>query len=181
LSSPTDAPLDTGAFAAPGDGREEACHLPQISHLSVAQLRQRAAEDRDDALRMSGRGFTGCVTMLMADAERCEAQADELEAAVARSGLNGPTIESAIDLLTEAARGRAFDWHGRGDPDCPPGQRLITTIQANIARNLDGTSLYGFTALAADNANKALQPRRLPTLTAAVEIALLNLRALARV
>ncbi|CAO3418153.1 hypothetical protein [Azospirillum doebereinerae] len=75
-----EASTDPGAFALPDIFvREEACHLPQIDHLSIAQLRRRAAEDREDALGMNRRDNTSCHAMLLADAERCEARADALE------------------------------------------------------------------------------------------------------
>jgi len=59
--------------------RPEDALLPQIDHLTVAQLRRRAADDRADALALASRLSAGSVAMLLADAARCELQASVLE------------------------------------------------------------------------------------------------------
>ncbi|SMH56714.1 hypothetical protein [Azospirillum agricola] len=99
MTTPVDTPPMGDAFVVSDAGREEAAHLPQIDHLSIAQLRQRAAGNRDDARRMKGRGFAGCVAMLLADAERCEARIRELEAMCGRIGSG-----SARRAIAAAAR-----------------------------------------------------------------------------
>ncbi|MGF7178474.1 hypothetical protein [Azospirillum doebereinerae] len=60
-------------------GAAASLHLPYILHLQPAELRHRAAAERADAMALSGRYSAACVAMLLADAERCEARAAELE------------------------------------------------------------------------------------------------------
>jgi len=71
--------------------------LPYILHLPPDQLRRRAAADREDALAMSGRYSAACVAMLLADAERCEARALEVE------GVWGLQIPLVIQAAQSAA------------------------------------------------------------------------------
>lgn len=58
---------------------EEGRLLPQIDHLTVAQLRRRAADDRADALALANRLSAGSVAMLLSDAARCELRAATLD------------------------------------------------------------------------------------------------------
>lgn len=160
--------------------RSEDALLPQIDHLTVDQLRRRAAEDREDALRLSTRGAAEGLSMLLADAVRCDERADELEAQHSNDDLDPLTVESAIALLVEVARGRVFG-------PCETGglgavaHRSISAIQASVERGIDGGNLYLFSACGVAGTRRGLQGGRQPTLAAAVSVALGNLRTMAKV
>jgi len=151
-------------------------HLPFIDHLSVDQLRQRAADDRADALAMVNRASAGCISMLLEDAERCEERATMLEQRCGDTitvGLDGLTVETAITQLAQAARGRMV-----GDQPGRPASR-ITTIQADIRRNMDRGTAYIFVAHCADSTRCRLQSAPQPTLEAAYVAAVRSLISLA--
>ncbi|MBP2307492.1 hypothetical protein GBZ48_22055 [Azospirillum melinis] len=150
-------------------------HLPYIDHLSVDQLRRRAAYDRADALAMVDQVSAGTVSMLLEDAERCEARATMLEQRCGGSiaaGLGGLTIETALTQLVQAARGRMVgDQPGR--PASP-----ITAIHAVIRRHMDRGTAYAFVAHCADSTWCRLQSAPQPTLEAAYVAAVRSLVSL---
>lgn len=150
--------------------------LPYIDHFSVDQLRRRAADDRADALAMVGHASAATVSMLLEDAERCEMRATMLEQRCGDSiaaGLGELTIETALIQLVQAARGRVVgDQPGR--PASP-----ITTIQADIRRNIDRGTAYAFVAHCADSTCCRLQSTPQPTLEAAYVAAVRSLVSLA--
>ncbi|MFS2013723.1 hypothetical protein ACCD06_28280 [Azospirillum sp. CT11-132] len=150
--------------------------LPYIDHLSVDQLRQRAADDRADALAMASHASAATVSMLLEDAERCEARATMLEQRCGDSiaaGLGELTIETAIIQLVQAARGRVVgDQPGR--PASP-----ITAIQADIWRHIDRGTAYAFVAHCADSTRCRLQSDPQPTLETAYAAAVRSLVSLA--
>jgi len=81
--------------------------LPQIGHLTVAQLRQRAACDREDAKRLDARRHPCAIRMLLTDAERCDALADSRMVAQ-QSPLDGLARMGAgveAELLARAFKG----------------------------------------------------------------------------
>lgn len=151
--------------------------LPYIDHLSVDRLRRRAADDRADALEMVGRASTATLSMLLEDAERCEARATMLEQRCSdtiATGLGELTIETAIAQLVQAARGRVVgDQPGR--PASP-----ITAIQADIRRNFDRGTAYAFVAHCADATRCRLQSAPQPTLETAYVAAVRSLVSLAK-
>lgn len=151
-------------------------HLPYIDHLSVDQLRRRAADDRADALAMVDQASAGTVSMLLEDAERCEARATMLEQRCGDSigaGLGELTIEAALTQLVQAARRRmAGDQPGR--PVSP-----ITAIQADIRRNIDRSTAYAFVAHCADATRWRLHSAAQPTLEAAYVAAVRSLASMA--
>ncbi|CAO3417859.1 hypothetical protein [Azospirillum endophyticum] len=151
-------------------------HLPFIDHLSVDQLRQRAADDRADALAMVGHASAATVSMLLEDAERCEGRATMLEQRCGDSiaaGLGELTIETAITQLAQVARGRVV-----GDQPGRPASR-ITTIQADIRRHMDSSAAYAFVAHCADSTRCRLHSAPQPTLEAAYVAAVRSLVSLA--
>lgn len=147
-----------------------------IDHLSVDQLRQRAADDRADALAMASHTSAATVSMLLEDAERCEARATMLEQRCGDSiaaGLGELTVETALTQLVQAARGRMVgDQPGR--PASP-----ITAIQADIRRHIDRGTAYAFVAHCADSTRCRLQSMPQPTLEAAYAAAVRSLVSLA--
>ncbi|WP_042695632.1 hypothetical protein [Azospirillum sp. B506] len=151
-------------------------HLPFIDHLSVDQLRRRAADDRADALAMVDRASAATVAMLLEDAERCELRATMLEQRCGDGiapGLGELTIEAAITQLAQTARGRVVgDQSGR--PASP-----ITAIQADIRRHTDSSAAYLFVAHCADSTRCRLQSAPQPTLEAAYVAAVRSLVSLA--
>ncbi|CAO3407831.1 hypothetical protein [Azospirillum largimobile] len=151
-------------------------HLPFIDHLSVDQLRQRAADDRADALAMVNRASAGCISMLLEDAERCEERATMLEQRCGdtiTAGLGELTVETAISRLAHAARGRVVGYQpGR------PASR-ITAIQADIRRHSDRRTAFAFVAHCADATRCQLQSAPQPTLEAAYVAAVRSLASLA--
>ncbi|XEY15213.1 hypothetical protein ABMY26_00610 (plasmid) [Azospirillum sp. HJ39] len=150
--------------------------LPYIDHLSVDQLRQRAADDRSDALEMVDHASAGRISMLLEDAERCETRATLLEQRCGDSitaGLNGLTIENAIEQLVRAARGRVV-----GEPPGRPASP-ITGIQADILRDADHGAAYAFVAHCADATRCRLQSTPQPTLEAAYVAAVRSLASMA--
>ncbi|WP_376957758.1 hypothetical protein ABNQ39_11555 [Azospirillum sp. A26] len=64
-----------------GGGKD--CYAPQVGlyvdHLTPGQLRQRAANDRADALALAGKLSAASVAMLLNDAAQCEVRAALLE------------------------------------------------------------------------------------------------------
>lgn len=164
--------------ASNGGGKGRAmpdAHLPYIDHLTVDQLRKRAADDRADALAMASRASAGCISMLLEDAERCEIRATMLEQRCAdtiAASLGELTVETAITQLVEAARGRVLgDQPGR--PASP-----ITAIEADIRRNMDRGTAYIFVAHCADSTRCRLQSVPQPTLEAAYAAAVRSLVSL---
>lgn len=150
--------------------------LPYIDHLSVDQLRRRAADDRADALAMVDRASAATVSMLLEDAERCEARATMLEQRCGGSitaGLGELTIETALTQLVQAARRRVV-----GDQPSRPASP-ITTIQAVIRRNMDRGTAYAFVAHCADATRCRLHSAPQPTLEAAYVAAVRSLISLA--
>ncbi|MCG5239192.1 hypothetical protein ACIU1J_01090 [Azospirillum doebereinerae] len=134
-----EASTDPDAFALPDIFvREEACHLPQIDHLSIAQLRRRAAEDREDALGMNRLANTGCLAMLLADAERCEARADALETFIGgldetirtQLTMTEVTVTDLRSLIARCVNGIAPGPEG-SEANAPAG--LSSTLAASIA------------------------------------------------
>lgn len=85
--------------------RPEDALLPQIGHLTVAQLRQRAACDREDAKRLDARKHPGAIRMLLTDAERCDALADSRTDALPLDGLAGLGAGVEAELLARAFKG----------------------------------------------------------------------------
>ncbi|WP_044551647.1 hypothetical protein [Azospirillum lipoferum] len=151
-------------------------HLPYIDHLSVDQLRQRAADDRADALVIAGHASTATVSMLLEDAERCESRATMLEQRCGDSiaaGLGELTVETAIMQLVQAAHGRVV-----GDQPGRPASR-ITTIQADIRCHMDSSAADVFVAHCADSTRCRLHSAPQPTLTAAYVAAVRSLVSLA--
>lgn len=150
--------------------------LPYIDHLSVDQLRQRAADDRADALAMVNRASAATVSMLLEDAERCESRATMLEQRCSGSitaGLGELTIETALAQLVQAARRRVVgDQPGR--PASP-----ITAIQAVIRRTMERGTAYAFVAHCADATRCQLHSAPQPTLEAAYVAAVRSLVSLA--
>lgn len=150
--------------------------LPYIDHLSVDQIRRRAADDRADALAMVDHVSAATVSMLLEDAERCEARATMLEQRCSGSittGLGELTIETAITRLVQTARGRMVgDQSGR--PASP-----VTAIQAVIRRHIDHGTAYAFVAHCADSTRCRLQSAPQPTLEAAYVAAVRSLVSLA--
>ena len=150
--------------------------LPYIDHLSVDQLRQRAADDRTDALEMIDRASAGRISMLLEDAERCETRATLLEQRCGDSiaaGLDGLTIENAIEQLVRAARGRVVG-EQPGRPASP-----ITGIQADILHDADHGAAFAFVAHCADSTRCRLQSAPQPTLEAAYVAAVRSLTSMA--
>lgn len=114
---------------------DEARLLPQIDDLTVEQLRRRAADNREDAFRLNARPGSGAVVMLLADAERCEARADRLEAwrATARpAGPEGLAVENALDRLLETPRESTAGVQARGARG-PHGHRSPRIADACVA------------------------------------------------
>lgn len=151
-------------------------HLPFIDHLSVDQLRRRAADDRADALAMVDHASAATISMLLEDAERCESRATMLEQRCGDSiaaGLGELTVETAITQLVQAARGRVV-----GDLSGRPASR-ITAIQADVWRNMDRGATYAFVAHCADSTRCRLQSAPQPTLEAAYVAAVRSLVSLA--
>ena len=151
-------------------------HLPFIDHLSVDQLRRRAAHDRADALEMVGHATADTVSMLLDDAERCEARATMLEQRCGDSigaSLGGLTVETAISSLAQAAHDRVVGYH-HGRPASP-----IVTIQADIRRYADRRTAFAFVAHCADSTRRPLQSAPQPTLEAAYVAAVQSLASLA--
>ncbi|MBP2297846.1 hypothetical protein [Azospirillum picis] len=96
--------------------------LPYIGHLTSAQLRERAANDRDDAAAMAGRASPACILMLLEDAERCEARAELLEREGRRGQAAGQEVATAglaFGAKEDAGRGRA----ACRQAGCEPGGR----------------------------------------------------------
>lgn len=62
-----------------------------ITHLTVDQLRKRAADDRKDAMAMINHASPECIAMLLEDAQHCEERAIMLEQTSASSGI--PNLE----------------------------------------------------------------------------------------
>lgn len=150
--------------------------LPYIDHLSIDQLRRRAADDRADALALIGGSSPGTLSMLVEDAERCEARATMLEQRCSDSIPGGPgdlTIEVAIAQLMHAARGRVV-----GDRAGRPGSP-ITAIKADILRNVERGTAYAFVAHCADSTRFRLQSTPQPTLEAAYVAAVRSLTSMA--
>lgn len=150
--------------------------LPYLDHLSVGQLRQRAANDRADALALVDRASAATVSMLLEDAERCESRAMMLEQRCGGSiiaGLGGLTIETALTQLVLAARRRVVDKL----PGCPASP--ITAMQAVIRCNMDRGIAYAFMAHCADATRCQLQSAPQPTLEAAYVAAVRSLVSLA--
>lgn len=82
---------------------------------------------------------------------------------------NQPTdIAIALELLTEAANGRAFAWDVKKVADrAPPGLKRIDSIQINASMPIGGKVSYWITAYASDYANEFLSHGS-PTLSAAI-------------
>ncbi|WP_377810520.1 hypothetical protein ABNQ38_33085 [Azospirillum sp. A29] len=151
-------------------------HLPFIDHLSVDQLRRRAAHDRADALEMVGHASANTVSMLLDDAERCETRATMLEQRCGDTIGAGPgelTVETAISRLAQAARGRVVGYR----PGHPASR--ITAIQADIRRHADHRTAFAFVAHCADSTRCHLQSAPQPTLEAAYVAAVQSLASLA--
>lgn len=118
MSMPTDAPAgaDNAALARAHREvahreeahREEDRLLPQIDHLTIAQLRRRAADNRDDAKRLGTIGATCGIAMLIADAERCDRRATELEFESARASLEQQAGNGARHGTNDATRSWEF-------------------------------------------------------------------------
>jgi len=144
-------PTGNGAFALPDVFvREEACHLPQIDHLSIVQLRRRAAENREDALRMNRLDSIGCLAMLLSDAERCEARAEALETVVReRDGAmyaQAPRSEaSRADIRPPAAHGVGGNEPGG---ETGPTSSLPPQIGSLLRSDATATAKRGREALA---------------------------------
>lgn len=85
--------------------RPEDALLPQIGHLTVAQLRQRAAGDREDARRLDARKHPCAIRMLLSDAERCDALADSRTDALPLDALAGLDAGIEAELLARAFQG----------------------------------------------------------------------------
>ncbi|WP_372396884.1 hypothetical protein ABMY26_22605 [Azospirillum sp. HJ39] len=141
----------TAAVGGSKGKRMPDAQLPYIDHLSVDQLRQRAADDRSDALEMIDRASAGRISMLLEDAERCETRAtlleqrcgDSIAAGLDGLTLDGLTIENAIEQLVRAARGRMVG-EQPGHPASP-----ITGIQADILHDADhGAAVRSLTSMA---------------------------------
>lgn len=170
MSMPTDAPTGADNAALARARREEDRLLPQIDHLTIAQLRRRAVDNRDDAKRLSAIGVTCGIAMLIADAERCDQRATELEFESARASLKKHIGDSARHATKDATRSREFSVRLQTDLAGSTLRCQESRIEVHTGQNVSGAAQPDLTESSSDNARAALSPRKPPACLKAREL-----------
>lgn len=162
MSMPTDAPLGADTAVSTRARREEDLLLPQIDHLTIVQLRQRAADDRNDAHRLGAIGATCGIAMLIADAERCDRRATELESEWARKSVEKQCSEKARHAPSDATRPRDFGVRLQTGSIGSPLRRQDFGIELRPGHDVSGAKQPEFAKSNNDNAAVPVSPRKAP-------------------
>jgi len=180
MSMPTDTPQGAGNAALARAHQEEDRLLPQIDHLTIIQLRRRAADNRDDAKRLGAIGTTCGIAMLIADAARCDRRATELEFESARTAPENQTDEDARHAPNHATRTWEFSVRLQTGFVGSPLRCQDSCIEVHLGQVAPDTVQPDLTKSNSDNATVALSPRKLPASFTANEVVRKTLQSLPR-
>lgn len=180
MSMPTDAPLGAGNAALVRAHHEEDRLLPQIDHLTVVQLHRRAADNREDAKRLGAIGATCGIAMLIADAERCDRRATELEFEAARTSPEKQTGEDGRHAPNGAARTWEFSVRLQTGLVGSPLRRQDSRIEVHLGQVAPSAVQPDLKKSNSDNAAVVLSPRKPPASFTANEVVRKTLQWLPR-
>lgn len=170
MSMPTDAPTGADNAALARAQREEDRLLPQIDHLTIVQLRRRAADNRDDAKRLGAIGATCGIAMLIADAERCDRRATELEFESTRASLKKHISDGAHHATKDATRSREFSVRFQTGLAGSSLRCQESRIEVHTGQDVAGAAQPDFTKSSSNDARAALSPRKPPACLKAREL-----------